>query len=42
MAKGDKKASYVAYWNNSTEFYQIEAQMKKRIKINQKYKILVR
>lgn len=27
MAKGDKKASYVAYWNNSTEFYQIEAQM---------------
>lgn len=27
MTKGDKKASYVAYWNNSTEFYQIEAQM---------------
>lgn len=27
MAKVDKKASYVAYWNNSTEFYQIEAQM---------------
>ena len=27
MAKGDKRASYIAYWNNSTEFYQIEAQM---------------
>lgn len=30
MAKGDKKASYVAYWNNSTEFYQIEAQMEEK------------
>ena len=27
MAKGDKKASYVAYWSSSTEFYQIESQM---------------
>ena len=25
-----KKASYVAYWNNSTEFYQIEAQMEEK------------
>ena len=30
MAKGDKKASYVAYWNNSTEFYQIESQMEEK------------
>lgn len=30
MAKGDKKVSYVAYWNNSTEFYQIEAQMEEK------------
>ena len=30
MAKGDKKASYVAYWNNSTEFYQIESQMEEQ------------
>lgn len=28
MAKGDKKA--VAYWNNSTEFYQIESQMEEK------------
>ena len=26
----DKKASYVAYWNNSTEFYQIESQMEEK------------
>ena len=30
MVKGDKKASYVAYWNNSTEFYQIESQMEEK------------
>lgn len=30
MAKEDKKASYVAYWNNSTEFYQIESQMEEQ------------
>lgn len=30
MAKGDKKASYVAYWNSSTEFYQIEARMEEQ------------
>ena len=30
MAKGDKKDSYVAYWNNSTEFYQIESQMEEK------------
>lgn len=30
MAKGGKKASYVAYWNNSTEFYQIESQMEEK------------
>mgnify|MGYP006981750470 CR=1 FL=1 len=44
MAKGDKKASYVAYWNSSTEFYQIEARMEVTgvYKINQKYKILMR
>ena len=30
MAKGDKKASYVAYWNNSAEFYQIESQMEEK------------
>ncbi len=30
MANGDKKASYVAYWNNSTEFYQIESQMEEQ------------
>lgn len=30
MAKGDKKASYVAYWNKSTEFYQIESQMEEK------------
>ena len=30
MAKEDKKASYVAYWNNSTEFYQIESQMEEK------------
>ena len=30
MAKGDKKAIYVAYWNNSTEFYQIESQMEEK------------
>ena len=30
MAKGDKKARYVAYWNNSTEFYQIESQMEEQ------------
>lgn len=30
MAKGDKKVSYVAYWNNSTEFYQIESQMEEK------------
>ena len=27
MSNGDKKASYVAYWNTDTEFYQIEYQM---------------
>ena len=27
MSNGDKKASYVAYWNTDTEFYQIECQM---------------
>ena len=30
MAKGDKKASYVAYWSSSTEFYQIESQMEEQ------------
>lgn len=30
MAKEDKKASYVAYWNSSTEFYQIESQMEEQ------------
>lgn len=30
MAKGDKKASYVAYWNSSTEFYQIEVRMEEQ------------
>lgn len=30
MAKGDKKASYVAYWNSSTAFYQIESQMEEQ------------
>lgn len=30
MAKGDKKASYVAYWNSSTVFYQIESQMEEQ------------
>lgn len=30
MAKGDKKASYVAYWNDSSEFYQIESQMEEK------------
>ena len=30
MAKGDKKASYVAYWNSSTAFYQIEFQMEEQ------------
>ena len=30
MAKGDKKASYVAYWNGSTVFYQIESQMEEQ------------
>ena len=30
MAKGDKKASYVAYWNSSTAFYQIESQMEEK------------
>ena len=30
MAKGDKKASYVAYWNSSTVFYQIESQMEEK------------
>ena len=43
MAKEDKKASYVAYWNNSTEFYQIESQMEEQefIKLikNIKFKI---
>ena len=29
-AKGDKKASYVAYWNSSTAFYQIESQMEEQ------------
>lgn len=30
MAKGDKKASYVAYWNSSTVFYKIESQMEEQ------------
>lgn len=30
MVKGDKKASYVAYWSSSTEFYQIESQMEEQ------------
>lgn len=30
MAKGDKKASYVAYWNSSTVFYQIKSQMEEQ------------
>ena len=30
MAKGDKKASYVAYWNSTTEFYQIEVRMEEQ------------
>lgn len=30
MAKGDKKARYVAYWSSSTEFYQIESQMEEQ------------
>ena len=30
MAKGDNKASYVAYCNNSTEFYQIDSQMEEK------------
>lgn len=30
MAKGDKKARYVAYWNSSTVFYQIESQMEEQ------------
>lgn len=30
MAKGDKKASYVAYWNSSTVFYRIESQMEEQ------------
>lgn len=30
IAKGDKKASYVAYWNSSTAFYQIESQMEEQ------------
>lgn len=30
MAKGDKKANYVAYWNSSTVFYQIESQMEEQ------------
>lgn len=30
MAKGDKKASYVAYWSSSTELYQIESQMEEQ------------
>ena len=36
MAKGDKKASYVAYWSSSTEFYQIESQMEE-----QKFKVII-
>lgn len=31
MAKGDKKASYVAYWSSSTEFYQIESQIESQM-----------